>query len=556
MRDDQLRDVLRELTSRGFVATNTRPGRRAFEGNIKCTKGPVRISISVRDWDFLTYPAIKIVDVPSFLPDLMPHVDVEGGLCYFRRGAVVLDRYNPAQAIAQCLNQAEAVIEQIASDENYRFNDIQDEFLAHWIFGQKPILVLKGSISQGATSANYSLLKHGSEVRAIIASDSAEVAAIAKAMGRDVPTQTSCKCWVFKTDLRPAVPSVMPKTVKDLFAWLKLWDRDLHSKIQRILERDPSYLEYPFATFAIDSPIGWVGFGFDLDQVKRLGSKRTPRLYKQYLHGKGGAQSIWRLYITDISPEFVHSRNLSYPNLRDKRIEIVGCGAIGSCLAHALVRLGAGTGRGKLTLVDHDTLQPENLGRHVLGYPDLFKPKAIALRDELLRQFPLSNIEGIPKSVVDYQAIFDADLLIDATGEEAVSELLNGWRLARKTNIPVLHVWIKGNGECVQSLWTDRSGSGCFRCLKSTDDNTYRQDRFKVLNEAPINHMIGCHAFTPYAVSSPLQAASLATDVVIDWLKGDPSPRFRTRSVEKANVCKVKNQDISRLQNCPACSPK
>lgn len=556
MNGERLGDVFRLLTARGFVATGTRSGSRSFEGHLQCSKGTVRVRLVVSDWDFLDYPAITILEPPSFLPMLMPHVYGNGGLCYYRRGAVVLDRYDPALAIAQCLDQAKEVLDQIATNPDYRSGDIQDEFLAHWVLGQatSPWQVLKGSITLNAASANYSLIETGIGRHAIIASDMAEVEVFAKALGNFAPLRTNCKCWLFKTELRPAVPVVMPVTIKELFTWLQQWDRKVYNGIQSILEREPTYLGYPFVTFAIDTPIGWLGFGFDLDQVTRLCAKRSPKLYKQYLHGKGGSRPLLRLYITDISPSFVHSRNLSFADLRDKRITLVGCGAIGSYLAQSLVRLGAGLGRGSLTLVDPDMLQPENLGRHLLGYPALFKLKAHAMREELLRQFPLARIDAVAKSVVDYQPLFAADLVIDATGEESVSELINGWRLDRKTETPILHVWIKGNGECVQSLWTDRSGSGCFRCLKPTDEQHYRQDRFPVLNEAPQKRQIGCHAFTPYAVSSPMQAAALAIDTVIDWMKGDPSPRFRTRSIENADVRRVKNQNISRLESCPACS--
>lgn len=554
MNDERLGDVFRELSSQGFVATGTRSSRRSFEGHLQCSKGTVRVRLVINDWDFLSYPAITLLERPSFLPALIPHVGVTGELCYFRRGVVVLDRYDPALAIAQCLQKAAAVLDRIATDPDYRSGDIQDEFLAHWEFGQAtaPWPVLIGSILPNAASANYSLIKIGSDRHAIIASDVAEVAAFTKAFGSPVPSKTSCKCWLFKTELRPAVPEIMPKTIKDLFAWLLQWDCKIFDGIQRILKQESSYLEYTFVTFAVDTPLGWLGFGFDLNQEICRGAKH-PRRYTRYLLGEGGLSPIFRLSITDISPSFVHSRNLSFPDLRDKMITVIGCGAIGSYLAQSLVRLGAGLGRGCLTLVDPDTLQPENLGRHVLGYPALFKLKANALREELLRQFPLARIEAITKSVTDNKPSFGVDLLIDATGEESVSELLNGWRLDHKTEMPILHVWIKGNGECVQLLWGDRSGTGCFRCLKSTDEHTYRQDRFQVLNKPPQARMIGCHAFTPYAVSSPMQAAALAIDTVIDWMKGDPSPRFRTRSIENADIRQIENQNISRLQNCPAC---
>ena len=558
MNDENLGEILRLLTARSFVATGIRSGRRSFEGGLRCIKGTVRVRLDIDDWDFLSYPKITLLERPSFLPALMPHIDVFDRLCYFGQGVVVLDRYDPAVAITHCLDQAEAVLNRIAIDPDYRAGDIQDEFLAHWVYGQAsmPWQVLKGSITPSAVSANYSFLDTGGGRSAIFASDPAEIAAFAKSFGGQASSKTGCKCWLFNTKLLPFVPEIMPGTIKELFAWLQQWDRNIYNGIQRVLEREPSYLDYSFVTFAVDTPVGWLGFGFNLNQIKRLGSQRRPNLYKQYLHGKGGAFPIMRLSITDISPSFVHNRNLSFPDLSNKRIMVIGCGAIGSYLAQSLVKLGAGLERGSLTLVDPDILQPENLGRHLLGYPALFKLKAHSLSEELLRLFPLSRIKAFSKSVTEYPSLFDADLLIDATGEESVSELLNGWRLDRKSKTPILHVWIKGNGECVQSLWADHSGAGCFRCLKSTNEHSYRQDRFPVLKKVPLKRSIGCHAFTPYSVSSPMQAAALAIDNVIDWLKGDPSPRFRTRSVENADVRHIKNQNISRLQNCPACSQR
>lgn len=556
MRNDRLGETLRLLTARGFSSVGNHAGSRSFEGALPCKKGSVRVRLVITDWDFLSYPAIVLLDNPGFLPPLMPHVSVSRELCYFAPGSVVLDRYDPATAIAQCLEQATAILDRIASDPNYRLQDIQDEFLAHWEFGQTlwPWPVFIGSITPNSVSAHYSLLEVEGKRRAIIASDPAEVVEFSKALGSQSAVRTNCKCWLFKTSTRPAVPETMPKTTKELFTWLQQWDRAIYGGIQRVLEREKAYLEYSFVTFAIDTPIGWLGFGFDLDQLTRLGSKLNPKLYKQHLHGKGGNRLILRLSITDISPGYVHSRNLSFPDLSNKHIILVGCGAIGSFLAQSLVRLGAGLSRGSLTLIDPDTLQPENLGRHLLGYPSLFKYKADALKDHLLREFPLAKIESVPKSATEHSRLFTSDLLINATGEEAVSELLNGLRIEHHSKNPLLHVWIKGNGECVQSLWTDRSGAGCFHCLKTTDEQHYRSERFPVLNHPPIRSAVGCQAFTPYAVSSPMQAAALAVDNIIDWLKGDPSPRFRTRSIENADVRRIKNQDISRLKECSACA--
>ncbi|HEX6707662.1 MAG TPA: hypothetical protein VF169_23095, partial [Albitalea sp.] len=79
--------------------------------------------------------------------------------------------------------------------------------------------------------------------------------------------------------------------------------------------------------------------------------------------------------------------------------------------------------------------------------------------------------------------------------------------------------------------------------------------RFPVLEAPAERRLIGCRAFTPYAVSAPMAAAALALEVIGDWLQngGDPSPRFRTRLTARVKARKVKSQDAARLEGCPAC---
>jgi hypothetical protein len=554
----KLGDVFRMLKTRGFSATGNRSGIRSFEGMLSCTKGPVRIQLKVSDWDFLSFPSITILERPSFLLGLIPHVDTAGVMCYFAPGSVILDRYNPASAIDQCLDQATLVLNQITCDSAYRVNEIRNEFAAYWALGvpQLEMLVFIGRVGSNSIRSTCFIFNNNGIESAIISDSHAAVEAIVRTLGWPTPITKTLLCWTFCTDNLPPVPQdSMPLTIKKLFAWIYQWDRNIFFAINSMLERKGDYLDHPKILFAVKCPIGWVGFGFNLDGTKRIYCRRSPKWYKKYLCDKGGLENIFGFQIIDISPSFVHSRNLSFSNLEGRHIMLVGCGAIGGYLAQAIVRLGAGLGSGSLTLIDPDLLQPENLGRHHLGYTDLFQMKAKALCNDLQRQFPLAQITYRTHGVTFNNSTFTADLVIDATGEEAVSEMLNGGRIICGSSAsPVLHVWIKGNGECVQSFWADQSGYGCFRCLRMTDsDHRYRQERFPILINPPAHKSVGCHAFTPYAVSAPMHAASLATDIIIDWLKGDPSPRFRTRIVENANTLEVQSQNISRLEKCPAC---
>lgn len=550
-----LGESLRLLRSRGFHPVAARAPRRAFAGSLLCAKGTVPVKLIIEDWDFLEYPRISLAERPAFLPALMPHVDVCGHLCYFAPGAVTLDRYAPATALAQCLDQATAMLDRIAADPDYRIDDIQSEFPAHWEYGQLslPWTVFLGNIYPGATTAGYFIMRQGEHKHALVTCDPDEAHRLAQALGATV-TVSRYLCFLLETAVRPRVPVQMPRTAKELFAWLRNWDRVLYAGVQKALaEKD--YLQQTYVTFAVKTPVGWIGFGFDLDQLKRIGYANNPKLYRNYLHNAGGAQRLFRMALREVGSRFVHSRNLSYKDLHNKRVTVVGCGAIGSFVAAALVRLGVGTGKfGLLKLIDPENLGPENLGRHVLGYPALMQAKATGLKNELLRQFPHSAIEAHACSALDHAQLFAAELIVDATGEESVSEYLNGLRLQRVTHTPMLHVWIRGNGEAVQALWADAKGGACYRCLLVPDVHVHRKERFDLLKTEPLRRTDGCRAYTPYAVSAPMHAAALAIDMVCAWLQGDPSPRFRTRSQENADVFRVKNQNLTRMAGCPACA--
>ena len=207
-----LGEALRLLRARGFKPSGHRGGVRSFDGELACKGGAIKIRIAISDWDFLTYPTIKVLDHLDVLPPLSPHVFPGGGLCYFAPGAVVLDRYDPAESLAQCLDQAQQVLERIRHDPDYRHDDIQDEFLQHWSHGDSSAVysVLIGTVDQATKSSNYWFVTIDGAPQAIISDSSAEVAALATALGAKPPTETRCPCWTFKTDVLPMVPATMP----------------------------------------------------------------------------------------------------------------------------------------------------------------------------------------------------------------------------------------------------------------------------------------------------------------------------------------------------------
>lgn len=556
----QLGELLREMSAWGFKPLRVDPPGRAWSGTLQCGSAAVKVQIAVTDWNFIKYPHIRVLSGID-RSRLLPHLTIGGSFCYFREGDVVLDRYRPAISVAQCLTQAQQVLEKLLFDPSFRREDLQGEFETYWLQEDpNAVPVLLGSIgkrpSRGNWRTTYWRLTKGASSHYFLGDDAEEITKLGTAFGASA-RDTTVPCWLFETDVAPAIPDTMPVTIKELFDWLKAWDRGMYRRIQDVLGSSREYLQCKAITFAVRSPAGWLGFSFDLEPIHahfpRLPQRQLTK-YRHFLHTHSDSLKFWRLRIWEVSPSFVHSRNLTHPDLRNKRITVVGCGAIGSYVAQSLVRLGAGTGNGALLLIDPQDLLPENLGRHVLGYPYLFENKAKGMIRELQTSFPLARVDSRAESAIDFSDLYDAHLVIDATGDDAVATALNARHLAEAPNTPLIHAWILGNGEAAQALWVSGDRHACYHCLRVIDRAEQLQYRYPVLKHEPQRLQIGCHAFTPYAIAAPLQAAGLVTEMVVDWLKHrSPSPRFRTRLSENADVFKVKNQDANRLAECMAC---
>lgn len=553
-------EVARELAKWGFRFVTFRRGVLRLDGSLKCEFGAVQMRLGIFDWEFVHYPVIQILERPKQLEGIQPHVFSRGGLCYFNPGSVVLDRFDPVGAVLHCLEQATLVLNRLALDADYRREEFTLEYLTQWNIGQEPApsRMIKAGIDDGAEEATTAIL---GEKWLIVGSEVRELHAIAEAIGEPLKELGDCKAWILRTKRWPPLMPALPGDGKAMFDWLKAWDPKLYQTFQWRMEQDRKYLRWTMLRVLVEGPHGWLGFDLNLgDKQMRAKGARDRRAFVQKVHRAGAYRPFTRLSVIDWSAKFIHSRNLSFPDLTDKKLTLVGCGAIGSHLAEALVRLGGGQGqRGRLRLIDLEVMEGGNLGRHALGYPSLTQKKATAMAAELTRTFPLVNVVGVVADALSVPDLLGDDLLIDATGEEALSEAINARQQAATENVsPVLYVRIFGAGEAVQTFWVDAKGKGaCFRCLRSSDPQNYRAERFPLSSDkSPRQVRRGCHAITPYAVSAPMHAAALATDAVADWLRNHVSPRFRTLARPGADVHKIKNQNPARSPNCPACAKR
>ena len=256
-------------------------------------------------------------------------------------------------------------------------------------------------------------------------------------------------------------------------------------------------------------------------------------------------------------PIRIDSEHLVRRNLREgeepllgKRVVLAGCGAIGGHLAHALARAGAGLGSGTLFVVDPDYLRPGNIGRHRQGFEGLLRPKAERTAADLQRSLPGLDVRPVVGSVLDLN-LRDFDLVIDATGEEQLSEALNSRFLAAES-APVIFSWIVGNGLAVQSFTLSSQKQGCLRCWKSLGTRAAFVPAKREQTEIRVGR--GCDdPFVPFNGASPLLAAGLALQATLNWASGRPKPTLRTIEINYKSTRHVKPKSPGKSASCRAC---
>ncbi len=134
--------------------------------------------------------------------------------------------------------------------------------------------------------------------------------------------------------------------------------------------------------------------------------------------------------IDEARPDVTNLRDADSPlaAFHDKRVTILGCGAIGSHLAEHLIR----TSVRQLNLVDNRHVTTGNLIRQNYAHHDLATPKAMALRDRLTRIRPdladtvSSTHEDVHSVMADPTGpVWACDVLIDATANASIVKRLD-----------------------------------------------------------------------------------------------------------------------------------
>ena len=451
-----------------------------------------------------------------------PHIERDGVLCVLPGEATISPR-DPVGVAADILTEAQGLIEKCkvgAIDDDFR-----DEFLSYWALaadeGAPPFTSL---VAPNGPSRQL-VIWRGDKVR-VCADDRATLEQWLTWWGVEKPK----KGYTFQQGVllrlpQPLVPSEYPRTAADLDGLA----RNLGSDAAALLE-ERAAADVPKFEVLIGAPTAHgacfagllVSRPKDGEMHQGFRPGRVPRgvHVRRYL---SAGNRVVRCTVGRADHDWIHGRDQDprQARLKQARVMVLGCGAIGAGGA----RLLAQSGVGHLTLVDHQLLDWPNISRHALGARSALEPKAAALAETLRRDFPhLGEIEGRvftfglgATGLMDELRTFD--VIIGATGEWSADALLNEVQQSREGVPPIVYAWMEPHAAAGHTVLVRRTGDG--GCLHCGFDDRGRPTR--TVTEWPegedLRQEPACGAvFTPYGAVELTWTQALVAELVVDVL--------------------------------------
>ena len=218
--------------------------------------------------------------------------------------------------------------------------------------------------------------------------------------------------------------------------------------------------------------------------------------------------------------KFLQSRVADSANpLVGKSFLIIGCGSIGGYLGTYMAKAGCDD----LTFVDNQTLDEENIYRHVLGMKYVGFNKAVAMRKYLCDEIPYLNVQSrdfaiqylVRNGVIDFTKF---DVIISTTGNHNVNRWLNRYAQENLVTVPVIYAWNEPLDVGCHAALFNQSWNGDYEKLFSRDleagtlfDNTSYCDQ----NQEITRNFLGCgSSYIPYGTEVSIQSAMLVLDLI------------------------------------------
>lgn len=482
----------------------------AYKLEIELNGSPVQLYFGVKKSFPLSLPYIFLVQWDSF--GILPHVETDGYICYAQEEGSLLDSGNAGGIAQEALDRAIQTIKDGISGANHK--DFIDEFGAYWDRLVK-IKKYKSLVSPVDHVKRIHLYKEKSGQR-YLADDEQSFKKFLH-----LPAHVSWKHYpALYIPLAPGTLIIPPHPSN-------FWDID---EIRKIISGNLAPGQYAELQSLLSKPHHEEVILLSLPRLaegETLISIRFEGVQLEHPLIEGSrVKDIVPLMIVRRDKEYLMPRGGSNLTLRQKRVLLLGCGALGGFIAAELTRAGIS----RLTVLDKDILTHENIYRHVLGLKHVGKAKVEGIKNDIEGRLPYVEVVPVASTLEDALGskikVEDFDLIVSALGNPTVELALNKY-VHGTDSPPVIFTWLEPYGIGGHAVLTnmDRSQKGCLCCLyDNTDDG--KDKRCRVSFAAPgqnfAKNIDGCrNVFTPFGSLDAVRTAELATRLAIATLTGD-----------------------------------
>ncbi|MCY1018628.1 ThiF family adenylyltransferase [Pyxidicoccus sp. MSG2] len=275
---------------------------------------------------------------------------------------------------------------------------------------------------------------------------------------------------------------------------------------------------------------------------------------------------------------FLAPRGGAGTDLKNRKVLLAGCGAVGGYIALSLARAGVG----ELSLVDSDFFTLENTYRHACGMAWRGLPKVDGLQRELERTIPYVSVKAYPAEIEALMAqrpsvLREHHLVISALGHPTTELFLNRRIWSDATHPPALFTWLEPMGLGGHALLTHLHATrgavrGCLKCLYArTPGGGAIRNRasFAMPGASYTRDLLGCGSrYLPFSDLDAQRTAELATRLALQALRGEAvgAPLLSWKGERKAfeqegytvTPLYTAEPDPSGYvrEDCPECAPR
>ncbi|MDC9613059.1 ThiF family adenylyltransferase [Xenorhabdus khoisanae] len=450
-----------------------------------------------------------------------------GSICVNHLDSVSINFERPELAFEESIRRHVKLLRSLIVDSEFNQSELLREFSINWYLSTKN-LMNKSPKTLYCTSlvTNFTKL----DIYKPISSDSV-MSIFASFIAQPYERNDQKIARFFKIDSRlqqkdaigyiiplQSIDPVVPSTADELKVWLleALQSLSPETKSRADKELFPIRAKEFWLVLNMTIPSGksWIGLKISLDK------KRTfPLTFEKMKPWK-----IEPIFVEIFNKEHMLPRsgaNLSFDN---KKVLLIGCGSVGSEIAHKL----GSAGIGSIDIADPDQFSTSNLYRHTLEGYKVGWPKALAVAFQLQAKFPWLKTNGYRDSLLDYRkkSVLSAyDLVIIAIGAPTHERLFHDYLVKSRVKVPVIYSWLEGYGIGGHAVLDIPHKLGCLRCAY-VEQNTGVRGLASNLNfiepdQNVVKNYAGCgEMYIPYGANNSTQTALIAADLAIGYLEG------------------------------------